>query len=227
MSRRFFIVTIILVSMVLLPSVGLAYTSSICKSDTGCVETEVGPFMHGISQECGNTGTCSLNDIMKVVTNVGNYVVGLVGVVVLLMYTIGGAYYLTAGMKPENAKKGKDYLKISTIGLFIVFFAYMGINTLKAVLTGGDVSAPGDSSLCVGAQDNTQCAENSRCVSGTCTPNCVADSANLNVKRTCEAYSIGDQKADARGCTNGGCPGDLLCCNPIPKNAPGMQEISE
>lgn len=112
-----------------------AYDSQICVSaGKQCTETEIGPFMKGITKECGNLGNCSLEDIMEVVGNVGNFIAGIVGGIVLLMYIIGGMYYLFSGGKKENVDKGKKYLTGSTVGLVIVIFAYIGIQFLKLML---------------------------------------------------------------------------------------------
>jgi hypothetical protein len=53
------------------------------------------------------------------------------------MYTIGGIYLLTSSGNSSQLQKGKDYMKVSTIGLLIVFFAYLGIMALKKVLETG------------------------------------------------------------------------------------------
>ena len=82
--------------LILAPQASFAYSSNICESSTGCTEVEVGPFMEGISQGCGNLGDCTLADILLVFVNIGNYVVGIIGGVVLLMYVVGGFYCLAS-----------------------------------------------------------------------------------------------------------------------------------
>ena len=204
MLKKLFAVFMILFSFALLPKASLAYTSNICQS-TRCAPGEVGPFMAGISQECGNSGTCSLDDIMMVVGNVGNYVTGLVGAVVLLMYTVGGIYFLTSAGNSSRLQKGKDYLKISTIGLFIVFFAYLGINTLVSVLQGGTVSSPGDTKSCYGKTEGLSCGDSQICKSNVCTSNCVAQKPG----RFCIDY---EANIDGTVCNQGGCPNNGYCC---------------
>jgi Type IV secretion system pilin len=225
MSRRLLAVFLILGSLALLPAASFAYTSDICKSsgDNYCVAKDVGPFMDGITKQCGNSGTCTLTDIMVVVTNVGNYATGIVGAIVLLMYTVGGFNYLLGGAMQDRVKKGKDMIKISTIGLFIVFFAYVGINTLRAVLTDGSIIAPGDATLCLWAQEGSACGENQVCFKGACTSSCVVDSANSAVQRSCQSA----KPDDPRGCTSGGCPKGLLCCGPTPTSPIQMQQPSQ
>jgi len=130
---------IITLVILLQPGVVFAYASSICSASDFCKESEVGPFMAHITSQCGNQGDCSLEDIMTVVVNVGNYIVGLIGAVVLLMYVVGGFFWLSSAGSKERVATGKKYMTTSTIGLLIVMFSYLGIYALKGTLQYGDV----------------------------------------------------------------------------------------
>lgn len=203
-------IVMIIGSCLLFPKASFAYESAICTGGGDkCVASEVGPFMQGISKACGNAGTCSLDDIMEVVGNVGNYVAGMVGAVVLLMYTIGGLYYLTAAGDSHRVDKGKSYIKISTVGLLIVFFAYVGINTVASVLRGGSVGSSPDSVICTGKANGTSCGDESVCRNEACTPSC-----NLTPGRECLNYSPdAGNESDFRGCVQSGCPDQGFCCD--------------
>jgi hypothetical protein len=124
-----------------------AYSSNICAGST-CTSGEVGDFMAGISKECGNTGDCSVNDILLVFINVGNYIVGIIGAVVLLMYIIGGFLLLASAGKAEWVKRGWSFIKTSTFGLLIVMFSFIAVYSLRGVLQYGNVSATGEVSIC-------------------------------------------------------------------------------
>jgi hypothetical protein len=113
------------------PLVGFAYSSDICTGAT-CTENKVGPFMKGISTACGNVGNCSLEDIMLVFANTGNFIIGIIGGIVLLMYVIGGFYMLTSAGSSDRVMKGRKFLTISTTGLIIVMVAFVAIKTLEA-----------------------------------------------------------------------------------------------
>lgn len=93
--------------------------------------------MQDIASKCYNTGDCQLTDVMTVVNNVGVFILGIVGALVFLMYTISGVRWIGAAYLPggfdENIKKGKDGLRIATIGLVIVFIAFAAITTLRRV----------------------------------------------------------------------------------------------
>lgn len=130
---------LIIFTLTFLPGTTSAYNSNICKSSSGCTESEVGVFMAGVSQGCGNLGDCTLDDIMMLFINTGNYVVGIIGAVVLLMYVVGGFYWLASAGRKEWVDKGKKYMTISTAGLLIVMFSYLGIYALKGTLQYGNV----------------------------------------------------------------------------------------
>ncbi|TAK04141.1 hypothetical protein EPO34_03275 [Patescibacteria group bacterium] len=153
--------------------------SAICNG-ASCTVAEVGRFMAGISKACGNEGNCQLPDIMQVIVNIGNFVLGLVGAVVFLMYVIGGFWFIFAHGNMEYVKKGKTMMTTATVGLFIVFFAFAGIQTLKSVLSGTTaVQKGGKYVLCTGtATEDQACALNSTCKGFVCTSTCDADHPN-------------------------------------------------
>lgn len=178
---------LVVVTLILLPSASFAYSSNICKKTGGCTQEEVGPFMQNISQACGNTGDCSLNDIMTVFVNLGNWVVGLIGSVVLLMYVVGGFYWLASAGRKEWVDKGKKYMTISTAGLLIVMFSYLGISVLRSVLQTGDIRG-GNYVVCSGAETLEQaCDLNSKCTQGGFV--CESECRKNNPRAT---YTVGD-----------------------------------
>lgn len=156
---------LIVMALASLPVAAFAYSSGICAGAT-CSAAEVGVFMQGISGACGNQGDCTLSDILLLFVNVANFVLGLIGAIVLLMYVIGGFYWLTSGGSPGRVTKGKEYLKISTYGLLIVLFAYIGIQFLLETLTEGQVTIPTEA--CIGKQDGTPCGEGLLCKGQVC-----------------------------------------------------------
>lgn len=134
-----------MVVLLLIPGTSFAYTSDICATGGNnlCEESEVGPFMKDISVLCGNLGDCTLDDILTVFVNVGNYVVGIVGGVVLVMYVAGGFFWLASAGRDEWVKKGKQYMKVSTAGLLIVMFSYLAILALRSAITTGSITEGG------------------------------------------------------------------------------------
>jgi hypothetical protein len=166
---------LVLLAVFLLPGTSLAYSSNICKSTGGCIESEVGPFMKEISQACGNLGDCTLTDILTVFANVGNFVVGIIGAVVLLMYVIGGFYWLASAGRSEWVTTGKKYMTISTVGLLIVMFSHLGIRAIQGALKYGTFQVEGEYAACTGTPDTEgdACDLNSKCVEGQCLSTCL------------------------------------------------------
>ncbi|MBM5790005.1 hypothetical protein FJZ23_02895 [Candidatus Parcubacteria bacterium] len=163
--RRFSAI-LVLVSLTALPLPAFAYVSQIC-GGAYCDVSEVGRFMQGITRQCGNQGDCTLADILQVFVNTAYFVLGLIGSVVLLMYLIGGFYWLTSAGISARVSKGKEFLKISTIGLFIVLFSYIGIEFLLRMLTEGRVNVPSES--CIGKVDGSPCGSGLTCQGQICT----------------------------------------------------------
>lgn len=225
-------------AIALTPGTSFAYSSNICQNTSGCTEIEVGPFMEGISQGCGNLGDCTLKDIMTVFVNVGNFVVGIIGAVVLMMYVVGGFYWLTSAGSSERVSTGKKYMSISTIGLLIVMFSYIGIITLKGVLETGEILNEDLQGYyaCSGPETaNLPCALNSTCVDDgyTCKSECqqtypdatTDDTGSdgftriryyecVNEKTFPDSEDEGNPYRYGSTCTSNLCPGsaDVKCC---------------
>lgn len=213
---------LILLSFIALPIAGLAYESNICLGDT-CAASEVGQFMVGITRECGNSGNCTLKDIEQVFLNVGTFVLGIIGSIVLLMYVIGGMYMLASRGDSSKVTKGKDYIKISTMGLVIVMFAYIAIKTVELTLK-TSTGEGGDYAVCDGTNNGQPCAPQKQCwqseASGTGNPLCVSKCQVIFPGAECqdleedEALLLIPQTYSA--CHPGVCPGAGLCCEPAP-----------
>ncbi len=196
---------LIFCSFILLPLAGFAYSSNICTSAQICTEAEVGSFMKGITTECGNFGNCSLEDILLVFANTGNFVIGIVGGLVLLMYVIGGFYMLTSRGDSGRVTTGKKYLTISTTGLVIVMVAYLAVTLLiKTIAPGYENKSIGQ---CTKAEEGKNCGDAySVCKNGVCMSKCAA---SIDENFSCKTgagpgeYCSVDTKA---------CPSGLKCC---------------
>ena len=179
MKNRIIAAIVALILVAIPTRIAFAAGSNICAST--CARSEVGPFMYGISQACGNEGTCSLDDIQVVFNNVANYVLEIVAALVFLMYVIGGFFFLVSGLPGQEKlrEKGKTALKTSTVGLVIVFGAYAFMHTLFGVLQGSDLGDGVEYKTCGPGSYNAgeACARNSKCsVDGLCLSDCEADS---------------------------------------------------
>lgn len=159
-------------ALLVAPSMSYAgYVSDICPGDplsttVRCPPEKVGWFMQGITNACGNAGNCTLGDMMIVVANVGNFVLKIIGAIMLFMYVLGGFWYLASHGDDKWVSKGKETLKIATTGFLIVMLAFLGIKTLYAALTGTVVDTT--TVVCDGTNDGKVCGKISTCQQGAC-----------------------------------------------------------
>lgn len=201
-----------------------AVASVICTTGATCTTAEVGPFMQGISKACGNTGDCTLPDLINVFENVGNWILAIIGSLVFLFYIYGGILYLSAGANPDNAKKGKQAFKVSTVGLIIVFLGFAAIQTLNAVLTGGELTTESNWVTCGPGAENSgkACGDNKICSEiplfyGSCVTECedahqVSEGGEIwSCVNTADPFAIYNSSP---ACETGKCPGgdEIKCC---------------
>ena len=213
-SRRF-----ILISLLLLVFAFPVFATEICTGST-CTSAEVGPFMASITAACAETGNCSMDDILQVFYNVGNYTLAIVGSLVLLMYIVGGFYYLTAAGEPGRVSKGTKYITVSTIGLLIVLFAFAGVKTLESVITSqgqiGDeeyvVCGPGSFNAGNTCGDNMICTDNGQCITECLDRH---PSSTWAADEIWDCYDTAQEGFSAASCEEGYCPGSkaVQCCN--------------
>ena len=79
---------------------------------------------------------CNLNSVERVAVNITEIVLGISGALALLLFVIGGVYYIISGGDSGRIKKATGILKTTVIGLAIIIFAGVAIKLLLATLTG-------------------------------------------------------------------------------------------
>ena len=84
------------------------------------------------SQQCG------LCDLIHVVVNATNLMLGLSGTVALLMFLYAGIRMATSYINPAFIQKSKDTMKYAVMGMFLIFLAYTMVNSIIMVFYGGD-----------------------------------------------------------------------------------------
>jgi hypothetical protein len=114
-------------------------------------------------------------NINQVIANMAKLVLGLVGVLALVMFIIGGITWMTSGGNAEQVKKGKGTLIWATIGLIICFMAYSLVSFVITKFIGvssGSQSTTDPDYACV--QLRGQCIDpcvgqcNGQCKQGYC-----------------------------------------------------------
>lgn len=83
---------------------------------------------------CAKSGGCTVAQMVGIVGNAAQFLLGIVGSVTLLMFIYGGFVWLTSGGNPDKIKKGKEIVIQTVIGLAIVFGAYAGVHFLVQAL---------------------------------------------------------------------------------------------
>lgn len=221
MNLKFVFVFFLFVVLLTPRIIHAGYVSDVCpgtapcpdyvKDDKGVVIAGVGPFMKGISNTCGNTGKCELKDLMIVVENVGNFVLSIIGSLLLAFYIYGGTCYLVSHGDQDLVNKGKKIIKTATLGFLFVMVAYIGINSIKAFFVGSNASdKPGETTYtCSGKEtDGKSCGPNQICNGTDCSSKC-----DINFSKN---YVCGGTPADpakAAECKTGLCADDAaLCC---------------
>ncbi|GAB3749940.1 pilin [Nocardiopsis nanhaiensis] len=72
-----------------------------------------------------------VSDLDSVITNIRNWLVGLLVVLATLLLTIGGLRYLLAGGDPGEVNKAKDTLKYSALGYLVAILAPVLVQILR------------------------------------------------------------------------------------------------
>lgn len=87
---------------------------------------------------CRDEGLCSLNDIMQFVVNCINFILGISGSIALLMFLWGGTRWVLANGNKGHIEDGKEAMVNASVGLAVIFSAYMIVTFVVAALTGQD-----------------------------------------------------------------------------------------
>ncbi len=94
------------------------------------------------ARQPGDTGAtsqqCGLCDLIHVVVNATNLMLGLSSVIALLMFIYAGIRMATSYVNPAFIQKAKDTMKYAVMGIFLIFFAYTMVNTIIMIFYGGD-----------------------------------------------------------------------------------------
>lgn len=86
-------------------------------------------YSHGTIQAesiiSGSNGDYQLNDLVGILINSSQLILGIVGSLALLMFVYGGTIWLISSGSSEMVTKGKNIIIGAVIGIVIVFTSYM------------------------------------------------------------------------------------------------------
>lgn len=88
------------------------------------------------SKACICAGNCQLSDFVGLAVEASRFIFGITGSLALLMFAVGGFWWLTAAGTPDRIEKGKKTLVAAVVGILIIFGAWVLVNSLLAALTG-------------------------------------------------------------------------------------------
>lgn len=94
--------------------------------------------MRGVSPGCRASGDCELDDFARLMVQIAQIILGLVGSLSLLAFVYGGIMFIISGGSSERVTKAKQILTGAIIGLVIVFTSYAIITFVFTALGIGD-----------------------------------------------------------------------------------------
>lgn len=88
-------------------------------------------FVQGLEIDYPETFGQEPTNIPEYINYIYNFALGAVGIVAILMLTIGGIKLLSSSGSPEKIKDAKDQIKQAIIGLALVFLIFFILNTIN------------------------------------------------------------------------------------------------
>lgn len=82
------------------------------------------------------TPNCTVCNVLNQAVDYAKMILGVLSTVVLVMFILGGFYLITSAGNQERLTKGKKIILAAVTGILIVAFAWVGVNTVLAVLMG-------------------------------------------------------------------------------------------
>jgi len=88
-----------------------------------------------------DVNVCGLNELLQVVVNFTQLLLGVTGSLALLAFLYGGVLWIISSGKQEMIEKGKQAIQAAVIGLLIMLGSWLIVNTTIGALTGGEIGA--------------------------------------------------------------------------------------
>src|SRR3989338_8699394 len=89
--------------------------------------------------ECTDTTNCNLNSVFQLIVNITQLILAMTGSLALLMVIYGGAMFIIAAGSPERIQKAKQILVAASIGVAVIFSAWLIVNIVIGALTDGAI----------------------------------------------------------------------------------------
>ena len=114
-------------------STGTTTTGAGAAAGTGVAQTGSSSTTSSGSPN-GVCGAASQDDFSKLMTNVINTILLVLGMIAVIMIIIGGIRYTTSNGDPSQVKSAKDTVLYAVVGLIIAIMAFAIVNFVLASL---------------------------------------------------------------------------------------------
>ena len=85
---------------------------------------------------------CNLNSVFQTIVNITQLILAMTGSLALLMFIYGGAMFILAAGAQERIQKAKQVLVTASVGVAIVFSAWLIVNIVIGAVTNGEIHSP-------------------------------------------------------------------------------------
>jgi hypothetical protein len=101
------------------------------------VQAAAGGLLAGITNACYDNGSCSFCDVVKVGTNIFNFLRNKIAFPIAVLFILyGGVLMIFAGGSKSQIENGKKILFAALIGFAIVLAVSLILNSVLMVLSG-------------------------------------------------------------------------------------------
>lgn len=91
-----------------------------------------------IYERCFGEGNCTVYDFITTLVAISQWLLGLLGVLALFFFILGGVYMMLGGAKQDYRTKGKEILKNSVIAIIIIFSSWLIVKLVLGRILGID-----------------------------------------------------------------------------------------
>lgn len=134
----------IIASLVAITTIGVALFALPAYAASCGDGTAAGEAMCGVSQiDTSNTNSDTVYDTVKTIINVLLFIVGIIAVIMIIW---GGISYVLSAGAADKAKKARDTIVYSVVGLVVAIIAFAIVQFVFSSLGGGNSGGSGSPS---------------------------------------------------------------------------------
>lgn len=100
-----------------------------------------GTLMNGICVPSGASTGLPETTASQLITNVMNWLLGIMGILAMLMFTVSGIQYLTAAGDEKATEHAKNNMKFAAMGVAVALLGYAVVYTIYQVATGTGIGS--------------------------------------------------------------------------------------